>query len=345
VERDRQTQLSLLDAAQIGLSISAAVQLGNVSELAEMARDWPLADFAVNLLFRLGAGPAIAVAGLSAIKTGFELGSRDHSNTNRRGAERGGGRSLAALVRPLRKVNVRIEILALDSDRRRGGRKLPQFILSLVSASWRLAKLGRPQARLMLRYETTIVEIAEALILGYGRFREMRGPVGSDPHTNAQIERFSSDGREVVLLGFRNAAAASDFQRFWARYSRLYGPAYLRDPAYHLPAPVLAIDAASVTASSKVVPLAGPVATAQGESVIRPPMPDGAASPAPGREGRRAFLGGPVFRWRPGGRDSRRPDLRTTLDEMESAGVLVRAVELTPDGTIRLVTASHLDAG
>jgi hypothetical protein len=168
--------------------------------------------------------------------------------------------------------------------------------------------------RLMLRYEISIGETAEALILAYGRYAELRCRLGGDPQTGAHVERFSSDGREVVLLGFRHAGAASDFQRFWARYARLYGGGRLRDSASDLPTPVPALHGDPVAVTGKIV--------ARGKA-------------------RWGLFGGAVLRWRPSVHPW--PDLRQALNEMESAGVRVRAVELSPDGTIRLFTASRRD--
>ena len=176
---------------------------------------------------------------------------------------------------------------------------------------------------ILLRYETTIGEAAEALILAYGRYGEWRCPVGTDPQASAHVERFASEGREVVLLGFRHSGAAADFQRFWTRYSRVYGPERLRAPAgLSAPAPTLCAEAE--TAIGKTAPRALRAGGGAG------------AGRAAGRS-----LRAPVLRWRPGG--GRRPDLRQALNEMESAGVQVRAVEFAPDGTIRLLTASRRD--
>ena len=215
---------------------------------------------------------------------------------------------------------------------------MPQFFRDLVSTPWRLAARRSVRRRLLLRYETTVAETADALILAYGRHAELRRPIAADVQAGADVERFSSDGREVVLLGFRDAGAACDFQRFWARYARVHGPAHLRDPAYDLAAPVPAMHAKPVAATRKVAPLAGPVTTTEGQASKRLPGP-GLGGAGAGR----GFLGAPTFRWRPGARDARTLDLRQALNEMESAGMQVRAVELSPDGTIKLITASARD--
>lgn len=81
----------------------------------------------------------------------------------------------------------------------------------------------------LLCYGPASKEVADALVLAHGRFRELRRPHRSWERASPCVRRLGAAPGETVLLAFETRKLAVEFGAFWERYARVYGPLAAQD--------------------------------------------------------------------------------------------------------------------